>query len=153
VVDFKNTVIILTSNIGAHELLDGVSKIGEISEEVRETVIGLVKKRFRPEFINRWNSPSSPLSSSLFPSLSSSLSSSPLPLLSLPYISAFPCPSSLGLPSAHKDPRLDEMVIFKPLAKPELRKIIDIQLKLLEGYVEDKNIRHVFYFFSWRAGE
>lgn len=51
-VDFKNTIIIMTSNIGSHFLLEG-SKDGEISEESREFVMGEMKSRFKPEFLNR----------------------------------------------------------------------------------------------------
>lgn len=51
-VDFKNTIIIMTSNIGSHFLLEG-SKDGEISEESRELVMGEMKSRFKPEFLNR----------------------------------------------------------------------------------------------------
>ncbi|PIU01268.1 MAG: ATP-dependent chaperone ClpB [Bdellovibrionales bacterium CG10_big_fil_rev_8_21_14_0_10_45_34] len=52
-VDFKNTVIILTSNIGAPLLLEGVSKDGEISESAREGVTRELRSHFRPEFLNR----------------------------------------------------------------------------------------------------
>ncbi|MCA9569136.1 MAG: ATP-dependent chaperone ClpB [Myxococcales bacterium] len=52
-VDFKNTVIILTSNLGAHALLDGVSPNGEITEAARATVDRAVRAHFRPEFLNR----------------------------------------------------------------------------------------------------
>ncbi|MCB9693949.1 MAG: ATP-dependent chaperone ClpB [Alphaproteobacteria bacterium] len=52
-VDFKNTVIILTSNLGAHALLDGVSPNGEITEAARATVDRAVRSHFRPEFLNR----------------------------------------------------------------------------------------------------
>ena len=51
-VDFKNTIIIMTSNIGSHFLLEG-SKDGEISEESREFVMGEMKSRFKPELLNR----------------------------------------------------------------------------------------------------
>ncbi len=52
-VDFKNTVIILTSNIGSHFLLEGMLDNGEISKEARESVEKLLKQSFRPEFLNR----------------------------------------------------------------------------------------------------
>ena len=52
-VDFKNTVIILTSNLGSAAILDGITKDGEISEEARQTVSALLKRSFRPEFLNR----------------------------------------------------------------------------------------------------
>ena len=52
-VDFKNTVIILTSNLGSQFLLDGIDDQGEISEEARGQVSELLKRSFRPEFLNR----------------------------------------------------------------------------------------------------
>lgn len=52
-VDFKNTIIILTSNIGSDVLLEGIDKNGEISESARERVNSLLKGHFRPEFLNR----------------------------------------------------------------------------------------------------
>lgn len=53
VVDFKNTVIIMTSNIGSQFLLEGVTDSGEIKEEARENVMNMLKGHFRPEFLNR----------------------------------------------------------------------------------------------------
>ncbi len=53
VVDFKNTIIILTSNLGSQFILEGINEQGEISEEARENVESLLKKSFRPEFLNR----------------------------------------------------------------------------------------------------
>ena len=52
-VDFKNTVIILTSNLGSQYLLDGIGSDGEISEEARGAVTDLLRSTFRPEFLNR----------------------------------------------------------------------------------------------------
>ncbi len=52
-VDFKNTVIILTSNLGSQFLLDGIGPDGEISAEARRQVEELLKHSFRPEFLNR----------------------------------------------------------------------------------------------------
>ena len=52
-VDFKNTIIILTSNLGSPYILDGINENGEISEEAREKVDALLKQQFRPEFLNR----------------------------------------------------------------------------------------------------
>lgn len=52
-VDFKNTIIILTSNLGSQELLEGISEDGEISEEAKSAVSELLKRSFRPEFLNR----------------------------------------------------------------------------------------------------
>ena len=51
-VDFKNTVIIMTSNLGSHRLMDSLEK-GEISESVREAIFADLRQAFRPEFLNR----------------------------------------------------------------------------------------------------
>ena len=52
-VDFKNTIIILTSNLGSPYILEGINESGEISDEARAKVDGLLKQQFRPEFLNR----------------------------------------------------------------------------------------------------
>ncbi len=52
-VDFKNTVIILTSNLGSQYLLEGINEGGEITAEAQEQVNALLKQAFRPEFLNR----------------------------------------------------------------------------------------------------
>jgi ATP-dependent Clp protease ATP-binding subunit ClpB len=52
-VDFKNTVIIMTSNIGSQYLLEGVTASGEISEQARSAVMREMRQHFRPEFLNR----------------------------------------------------------------------------------------------------
>ena len=52
-VDFKNTVIIMTSNIGAPHLLEGISKTGELTDAARSAVMGELRHHFRPEFLNR----------------------------------------------------------------------------------------------------
>ena len=52
-VDFRNTIIILTSNLGSEFILDGINDKGEISKEAKEQVDMLLKKSFRPEFLNR----------------------------------------------------------------------------------------------------
>ena len=52
-VDFKNTVLILTSNLGSQELLGGINADGEISEDAKERVMALLHRSFRPEFLNR----------------------------------------------------------------------------------------------------
>ena len=52
-VDFKNTIIILTSNLGSEYILEGINDKGEISEEAKEKVEQLLKQSFRPEFLNR----------------------------------------------------------------------------------------------------
>ena len=84
-VDFKNTVIILTSNLGSQFLLEGIDENGEIREEAREATEQLLKQSFRPEFLNR----------------------------------------------------LDEIILFKPLTKDDITKIIDLSVidinKRLDG--------------------
>ena len=52
-VDFKNTIVIMTSNIGSSDLIENMREDGTISEEVEESVTGLLKNYFRPEFLNR----------------------------------------------------------------------------------------------------
>lgn len=52
-VDFKNTIIILTSNLGSSYILEGISDSGEISERAKKEVNQLLKQQFRPEFLNR----------------------------------------------------------------------------------------------------
>ena len=52
-VDFKNTILILTSNLGSQYLLEGINEQGEISDEAKIQVDQLLKKSFRPEFLNR----------------------------------------------------------------------------------------------------
>ena len=52
-VDFKNTIIILTSNLGSSYILEGITENNEISEAAKEQVEGLLKTQFRPEFLNR----------------------------------------------------------------------------------------------------
>ena len=52
-VDFKNTIIILTSNLGSQYILEGIGPGGQISAEARQAVEGLLKTQFRPEFLNR----------------------------------------------------------------------------------------------------
>jgi ATP-dependent Clp protease ATP-binding subunit ClpB len=52
-VDFRNTVIIMTSNVGSEYLLEGVTPSGEIKPDARELVMAELRRRFRPEFLNR----------------------------------------------------------------------------------------------------
>ena len=52
-VDFKNTILILTSNLGSEAILEGIDANGNISEEARSTVTALLRRSFRPEFLNR----------------------------------------------------------------------------------------------------
>ena len=52
-IDFKNTIIILTSNLGSDLILDGIDENGEIKDDAKEKVENLLKRSFRPEFLNR----------------------------------------------------------------------------------------------------
>ena len=52
-VDFKNTIIILTSNLGSQQLLDGIGPDGEITQSAKDAVEALLHHTFRPEFLNR----------------------------------------------------------------------------------------------------
>ena len=52
-VDFKNTIIILTSNLGSSAILEGIDENGNITEAARKQVEGMLKTQFRPEFLNR----------------------------------------------------------------------------------------------------
>jgi ATP-dependent Clp protease ATP-binding subunit ClpB len=52
-VSFKNTIVIMTSNIGSSLLLDGIGQQGHITEEARDQVMAMLKENFRPEFLNR----------------------------------------------------------------------------------------------------
>ena len=88
-VDFKNTIIILTSNLGSEFILDGIGENGEISKEAQDKVSMLLKQSFRPEFLNR----------------------------------------------------LDEIVLYKPLKKNEISKILDLLIKDLERRLDDKHIK------------
>ena len=84
-VDFKNTIIIMTSNIGSQYLLEDE---GEIKESTRELVMSEMKRRFKPEFLNR----------------------------------------------------VDDIIMFKPLNKEGIRRIIDIFLNELRRRLSDRNI-------------
>jgi ATP-dependent Clp protease ATP-binding subunit ClpB len=52
-VDFKNTIIILTSNLGSPIILEGIDESGELRQEARDEVSALLRRQFRPEFLNR----------------------------------------------------------------------------------------------------
>ena len=52
-VDFKNTILIMTSNIGAQYLLDGINEDGDIKQSAQDLVMGELRAHFRPEFLNR----------------------------------------------------------------------------------------------------
>ena len=51
--NFKNTIIIMTSNLGSTHLLEGIDSDGHISDAAREDVLSLLRSQFRPEFLNR----------------------------------------------------------------------------------------------------
>ncbi|MBQ4434625.1 MAG: AAA family ATPase, partial [Clostridia bacterium] len=53
VVDFKNTILIMTSNLGSQQILEGIDGTGNLSEDARDQVTRLLKTAFRPEFLNR----------------------------------------------------------------------------------------------------
>ncbi|MBQ9898347.1 MAG: AAA family ATPase, partial [Ruminococcus sp.] len=88
-VDFRNTIIILTSNLGSPYILEGIDSEGNITDEARGQVEALLKQQFRPEFLNR----------------------------------------------------LDEIIFYKPLAKSEIMKIVDLMIADLQKRLDDKHIR------------
>lgn len=87
-VDFKNTILIMTSNIGSAHLLEGILKDGSISEKTENNVITELRAHFRPEFLNR----------------------------------------------------LDEIILFKPLSKDDISKIVDLLLVALNERLEEQEI-------------
>lgn len=91
-VDFKNTVIIMTSNLGSSYLVEGINPDGHIDEDAKERVMEAMRRTFRPEFLNR----------------------------------------------------IDEIVMFKPLQKEEVFKIIDLQIDEIENRLEDREINIEF---------
>ena len=91
VIDFKNTIIILTSNLGSDIILNGIDKEGNISKEAEEKVDDLLKHTFRPEFLNR----------------------------------------------------LNEIILYKPLKKDEIEKILDIEILELNKRLDDRKIKIV----------
>ncbi len=88
-VSFKNTVIIMTSNIGSQFLLEDTMKGGEISEHARNSVMSELRQRFRPEFLNR----------------------------------------------------VDDVVMFKPLTLPEIKRIVDLQTQDIRKRLSERNIK------------
>jgi ATP-dependent Clp protease ATP-binding subunit ClpB len=88
-VNFRNTVIIMTSNIGSMHLLDGITPDGEIRDDARDRVMGDLRDHFRPEFLNR----------------------------------------------------LDEIVLFKPLAMRDIERIVELQLQDVERRLADRRLR------------
>ncbi|SUY47864.1 ATP-dependent chaperone ClpB [Clostridium putrefaciens] len=88
IIDFKNTIIIMTSNIGSQHLLQN-SKEDYIESDIKDAVLKEMKDRFKPEFLNR----------------------------------------------------MDDIILFKPLSKEGIIKIIDIFLKDLDYRLEEKNIK------------
>ena len=88
-VSFKNTVVIMTSNIGSEYLLGGIGPEGEIDESVRDKVLNELHRYFRPEFLNR----------------------------------------------------IDDTVLFRPLRKDDIVKIIDLSLETIQRRLDDHDIR------------
>ena len=88
VVDFKNTVIIMTSNLGSSYLLEGLKEDGEITEEAKRRVTEEMRRAFKPEFLNR----------------------------------------------------IDEIVMFRPLGREEVFKIIELQMEDIQSKLEDRQI-------------
>lgn len=88
VVDFKNTIVIMTSNIGSQILMERISDKGVIDDTTREAVMAELRGHFRPEFINR----------------------------------------------------IDDIVLFKPLGKDEISKIVDIQFRDIKSRIKDRGI-------------
>ena len=88
-VDFKNTIIILTSNLGSEYLLNGIDADGEISSKARDEVDKLLKASFRPEFLNR----------------------------------------------------LDEIILFKPLQKADISKIVGLLVDDINRRIADRNMK------------
>ena len=87
-VDFKNTILIMTSNIGSPYLLDGIDEKGDIKPEAQEQVMNDLRGHFRPEFLNR----------------------------------------------------LDEIIMFKPLTKDNVGKIVDLMVKELSDRLTDQEL-------------
>ena len=87
-VDFKNTILIMTSNIGSPYLLDGIDEKGDIKPEAQEQVMNDLRGHFRPEFLNR----------------------------------------------------LDEIIMFKPLTKNNIGKIVDLMVKELSDRLADQEL-------------
>ena len=87
-VDFKNTILIMTSNIGSPYLLDGIDEKGDIKPEAQEQVMGDLRGHFRPEFLNR----------------------------------------------------LDEIIMFKPLTKNNIGKIVDLMVRELSDRLADQEL-------------
>ncbi|HZF62033.1 MAG TPA: AAA family ATPase, partial [Desulfovibrio sp.] len=88
-VDFRNCIVIMTSNIGSMHLLDGISADGSLKEGARERVMEDLRAHFRPEFLNR----------------------------------------------------VDETVVFLPLRRDQIARIVDLQVNRLRKRLEDRKIR------------
>jgi len=87
-VDFRNTVVIMTSNIGSEYLLEGVTPDGEIKPDVRERVFAELRRHFRPEFLNR----------------------------------------------------VDDIVLFKPLTRGEIERIVDLMFDDLQARLAERQM-------------
>jgi ATP-dependent Clp protease ATP-binding subunit ClpB len=94
VANFKNTIIIMTTNIGSHIIQENFEKITdanyfEVIEDTKDEVLALLKKSVRPEFVNR----------------------------------------------------IDEIIMFRPLSRNDIRKIVDIQVDLIRKRLEEAGIK------------
>ena len=94
VANFKNTIIVMTTNIGSHIIQENFEKINdenyfEVVEGTKDEVLGLLKKSVRPEFINR----------------------------------------------------IDEIIMFRPLTKGDIRKIVEIQFKQIQKRLEESGVK------------
>ncbi|MFC0432534.1 ATP-dependent chaperone ClpB [Kutzneria buriramensis] len=87
-VDFRNTVVIMTSNIGSQHLLDGVTATGEIKPDARDAVFAELRRHFRPEFLNR----------------------------------------------------VDDIVLFTPLGRPEIERIVELQFGQLRDRLAEQGV-------------
>ncbi|MCY1080126.1 ATP-dependent chaperone ClpB [Archangium lansingense] len=87
-VDFKNTVLIMTSNIGSQAMQEGMQGKEDLDEATREDVLGILRQHFRPEFLNR----------------------------------------------------VDEVIIFEPLRKKDIRQIVELQVVRLQKLLADKRL-------------
>ncbi|MDD4080689.1 MAG: ATP-dependent chaperone ClpB [Eubacteriales bacterium] len=87
-IDFKNTILIMTSNLGSAQILDGITPDGALAQGARDAVSAMLKAHFRPEFLNR----------------------------------------------------IDETVYFTPLTREQIREIITLQFRRLQGRLEDRQL-------------
>ena len=87
-VDFRNTIVIMTSNIGSYRMLDGINPDGSFASDVYTEVMGELRQHFKPEFLNR----------------------------------------------------IDEIVMFEPLTRKDIEKIVDIQLGIVRRMLAENGL-------------